>query len=139
MNHDLNNGKSIGAILSDAKQELKDFVQTRIAMLRQELTEKLRMLKIAGPLGAAAIVFLGTAYLLFTLALVGLVLAFLRDNPYRWCLAFVVVAFLWTIIGGVGGYLAWREFQLKELMPNKTINVLNEDKIWIQSEVKNRV
>lgn len=139
MNHDVHNGKPVAAILSDAKEELKEFIQTRLAMLRKELRERLRILKIAGPLAAAAVVFLSTAYLLFTFTLVGLVVAFLRSSPYRWCLAFLSVALLWTIIGGVAGYFAWRKFQFKELLPKDTFNVLKEDKIWIQSEVRNRI
>lgn len=139
MNYDVHNGKSVAAILSDAKEELKEFLQTRIAMLRKELSERLRVLKVAGPLAAIAMLFLSTAYLLFTLTLVGLVVAFLRDNPYRWCVAFLAVALLWTIVGGIAGYFARRKFQIKELLPRDTINVLKEDKIWIQSEVRNRV
>lgn len=139
MNHDAPNGKSVAAILSDAKEELKEFIQTRMAMLRKELSERFRVLKVAGPLAAIAMVFLSTAYLLFTLSLVGLALAFLRDNPFRWCLAFLAVALLWTIVGGIAGYLAWRKFQIKELLPKNTFNVLKEDKIWIQSEVRNRI
>jgi len=139
MNYDVHNGKSVAAILSDAKEELKEFLQTRIAMLSKELSERLRVLKVAGPLAAIAMLFLSTAYLLFTLTLVGLVVAFLRDNPYRWCVAFLAVALLWTIVGGIAGYFARRKFQIKELLPRDTINVLKEDKIWIQSEVRNRV
>lgn len=139
MNNDAHHGKSVAAILSDAREELKEVVQTRLAMLRKELSERLRVLKATGPLAAFAVVFLSTAYILFTLSLVGLVVAFLRENPYRWCLAFLAVALLWTIVGGTAGYLAWRKFQIKELLPTDTINVLKEDKIWIQSEVRSRV
>ena len=139
MNNDVHNGKSVAAILSEAKEELKEFIQTRMQMLGKELGERLRVLKIAGPLAAMAFVFLSTAYLLFTLTLVGLVLAVLRDNPYRWCLAFLTVALLWTMAGGLAGYFAWRKFRIRELLPMDTMRVLREDKIWIQSEVRNRV
>jgi uncharacterized membrane protein YqjE len=114
-------------------------LETRIAMLRTELSDKLAMVKAAAPLAVVGIVFLMTAYVLFTLGLVGLIVAFLPDNPYRWCIAFFAVAVLWGIIGGLTAYFAMREFKLKELMPRRTMQVLKEDKMWLQSEVRNRV
>lgn len=137
MNQPVNNGRSIAQVLNDTKEELKQFVETRLAMLKTELREKLKTLKVAAPLGAAGLVLLFTAYLLFTLALVGLAFALLPDNAYRWCLAFLAVAVLWSILGGVAAYFAKREFELKGLMPSKTIRILKGDKMWIQSEVKN--
>jgi Putative Actinobacterial Holin-X, holin superfamily III len=139
MNQQVENGRSIAQVLSDTKDELKQFVDTRIAMLKAELQEKLKMLKLAAPLAAAGVVLLVTAYLLFTLSLVGLVFAFLPDNAFRWCLAFFAVAVLWSLLGGVAAYFAKREFELKGVIPNRTIRVLKGDKIWIQAEVKNRI
>ena len=139
MNEHGNNEKSVAAVLADMKDELKQFIETRIALLKTEIREKLQTLKIAAPLAAIGVVLLATAYLLLTLSLVGLVFAFLPDNAFRWCLAFLAVGVLWCILGGVAAYFAKREFELKGLMPNKTIRVLQEDKRWIQSEAKNRI
>ena len=139
MNHDINNDRSIGSILTETKEELKQFVATRIAMLTAEMRENVKMLKVAAPLAAAGILFLTTAYVLFTLALVGLVVAFLPANPYRWCIGFAAVAVLWTLIGGIAAYFAKREFGLRNLMPKKTMRILKEDTNWIQSEVKNQI
>jgi uncharacterized membrane protein YqjE len=121
------------------KVELTEFVDTRLAILKTELQEKWRTLKIAFPLAVVGLVLLGTAYLLFTLAAVALVAAFLPDSPYRWCLAFLAVAGLWTVLGGIAAYFAKREFATKEMLPRKTIEVLKQDKLWIQAEVKTQV
>lgn len=137
MNQQATNGRSVASVLADSKEELKQFVETRIAMLKTELREKLKNLKIAAPLAIAGILFLLTAYLLLTLSVVGLVFAFLPANPYRWCLAFLGVAALWFIVGGIAGYFAKREFELRGLLPNRTMGVLKGDKVWIQSEVRN--
>jgi hypothetical protein len=139
MNTELGNGRTVAALLADVKDELREFIGTRIAMLKTELLEKFKMLKIAAPLAVIGILLLGTAYLLFTVALVGLVVGFLHDNPYRWCFAFFAVAVLWCLLGGIAVYFAKREFELKGLMPNKTLGVLKGDKVWIQSEVKNQI
>ena len=134
-----NNGRTVADVLADMKEELRDLVETRLAMLKTELQEKLRTLKIALPLAVVGLVLLGTAYLLFTLAAVGLVAAFLPDGPYRWCLAFLAIAALWTVLGGIAAYFAKREFAMKEMLPRKTIEVLKQDKLWIQAEVKTQV
>jgi len=139
MNRGMNNGRTVGSILSDTKEELKEFLETRIAMLRTELGEKVAMLKSAAPLAVVGALFLLTAYALFTLGLVGVIVAFLPENPYRWCIAFFAMAVLWGIVGGICAYMAMREFQVKELMPKRTMQVLKEDKMWLQSEVRSRV
>lgn len=139
MHSNANNGRSLAAILTEMKEELKEFAQTRIEMFKTELREKIKSLKVAAPLAALGVLLLGTAYLLFTMAVVSLVVAFFRDNPYRWCFGFAAVATLWTLLGGIAGYFAKREFELKGLVPRKTIEVLKGDKLWIQAEAKNQI
>jgi uncharacterized membrane protein YqjE len=132
----INNGKSVAALFAEMKQELQDFVQTRVTMFKVELQEKVRVVKAAAPLAVIGAVLLLTAYLLFTLALVSLVFAFLPDNAYRWCIAFAAIGVLWLILGSIAGYMAKRELEVKGLLPKRTVEVLKEDKVWIQSEVK---
>ena len=140
MNHDpQNNGKSFASILTETRDDLRTFVQTRVALLRAELAEKIKVVTRTAPLAAVALVLLGTAYLLFTLSLVGVVLALLPANPFRWCLAFLAVAVLWAIAGGIAAFMAMRRFALKELVPNRTIEVLKNDGLWIQAEVKTQL
>jgi uncharacterized membrane protein YqjE len=139
MNHDVQNGKNLATLLAEMKEELKEFAQTRIAMFKTELREKIDILKTAAPLGIAAILLLSTAYFLFTLALVGLIAAVFANNPYRWFIAFLCVGVLWSLLGGVAAYFAKRELEVKGLMPRRTIEVLKGDKVWMQSEVRNQV
>jgi uncharacterized membrane protein YqjE len=136
MNHETHNGKNVTTLLTEMKQEIQAFVQTRLTMLKVELQEKVRTLKAAAPLAAVGVLLLLTAFLLFTIALVALVWVALPDNAYRWFLAFLAVAVLWTILGGISAYLAKRELEVKGLLPKRTVEVLKEDKLWIQSEVK---
>jgi len=139
LHNGVNGGRTVGSILSDTKEELKEFLETRIAMLKAELSDKVAMLKAAAPLAAVGILFLLMAFVLFSLGLAGLIVAFLPENPYRWCIAFFAVAVLWGVVGGLCAYMAMREFQVKELMPKRTMQVLKEDKVWLQSEVRSRV
>ena len=139
MHSNPNNGRNLSAILTEMKVELKEFAQTRFEMFKTELTDKIKSLKIAASLVALGALLLGTAYLLFTMAVVGLVVAFFQDNQYRWFYAFAAVAALWTLLGGIAGYFGKREFQLYKLVPRKTIEVLKGDKLWIQAEAKNQI
>ena len=139
MNPEIKNGRSLASTLAEMKIELLDFLDTRIELLKTELQEKGKILKTAAPLGALGALLLATAYLLFTLALVSLLVVAFQDNPYRWFFAFLIVAVAWTVFGGIAVYFAKRELEMNTLLPQRTIEVLKGDKIWIQAEVKNQV
>lgn len=140
MNYEVQSSKNLTSLLAEMKDELKDFAQTRVTMLRAELKEKARALKSVAPLGVVAIVFLATSYLLITLALVGLIVAGLLGNPYRWAIAFGCVGFLWGIVGASAAYFVRRNLmQAKGLLPRRTVEVLKADKLWIQSEMRNQI
>jgi len=130
--------RSLAAIAAELKQELKEFAETRIAMLKSELREKIGHWKIAAPLAGIGVVLLGTAYLLITLGLVALAAVFI-DSPYRWFFALVGVGVLWALLGGVAVYIAKREFALNRVVPKKTLEVLKGDKIWLGKEARNQV
>ena len=129
-----NHTKNLAAIIAELKDEIKDFVQTRVEMFKSEVRETLDAWKTAIPLAATAVVLLATAYLLLTIAVVAVVAVAFWSSPYHWFFAFLVVGAVWLIGGGILGWMALREFQSKGLFPKKTMDVLKADKIWIQSE-----
>jgi uncharacterized membrane protein YqjE len=137
--HSVANGRTLAEVVTDIKEELKDFAQTRIRLFKAEFQQKLTSLKGAVLLTAVAVLFLASAYLLFTVGLVALIAALLADNPYRWVFGFFGVGVLWAIIGGVAAYFAKREFSVKGIVPTRTIEVLKGDKIWIQHEAKSQL
>ncbi len=140
MNHETTtNGRNLADLLTEIKNEIRDFLQTRLAMLKTELREKSKNLKTAMVLAISGFLLLTTAYLLFTLALVGLVLAAFPATVYRWFFAFLAVAVLWTIFGVMAAYFAKRELELRGILPKRTIEVLKGDKVWVQTEVKNQI
>jgi uncharacterized membrane protein YqjE len=128
------NERGVSAVLAAIKEELKESIDTRLQLFKRELKDKLAMMKVVGPLAAVAAVLIGTAYVLLTLALVGLVSALFAESPYRWCLAFLIVGVLWLLLGGAAGYFAKREYGVKGLAPKRTLTVLRGDKEWIEKE-----
>lgn len=133
------NGRRLAEILAEMRAELIEFVQTRISMLRTELSEIWKAAKVAIPLVGLATLLLGTAFLLLTGALVGLVVAAFPQSIYRWFFACIIVAFFWGVLGAAAAYFAKREFEIKNMAPKRTLEVLKADKLWIEAEVRNRL
>lgn len=139
MANEINNGKTLAGVVAELKDELKEFISTRIQMLRAELREKAEALKVAAPLGVVAMVLLGTAYLLFTLMIVSLIVVAFEGSAYQWFLAFLITGVLWSIAGGICALFAWRELKGQGLAPKKTIRILKEDQIWLQTEARTQL
>lgn len=131
--------RGLSSIVAELKQELKEFVDTRIAMFKSELREKAAHWKIALPLAAVGAVLLATAYLLLVASVVALVAAFIPDSPYRWFFALLGVTVLWSLLGAIALFVAKREFEPKKLIPQRTIEVLKGDKLWLQQEARNQI
>jgi uncharacterized membrane protein YqjE len=131
------NNRSFPEILAEMKSEFQEFMKTRIELLRAELEEKTRVIKAALPLVAIGIIFLSVAFVLFSLAVVGLVVVAFDGNAYRWFFAFLIVGILWSIFGAIAALVAKQQVVSKGLAPRKTIHVLNNDKAWLQREAKN--
>jgi uncharacterized membrane protein YqjE len=131
-----NNGRSLAAILSDMKRELQEFAQTRIELLKREMREKTAALKAAIPLAVVGSLFLSTAFLSFSLALVALVATAFSDNPYRWFFGCLAIAILWSICGAAALYTVKRRLRSQSMVPKKTVEVLNGDKVWLQNEAR---
>lgn len=132
--HSIPNGRSLAQVVTDIKEEFKDFVQTRIKLFKTETQQKLELLKVAVVLAGLAVVMLATAYALLVVGLVAVIAAIFANNPYRWVFGFFGVAILWAVIGGLAAYFAKREFALKGIVPRRTFEVLRNDKIWMQHE-----
>lgn len=130
------NGRSVAEVIVELRDEVKDFVQTRVQMFISEMRDKIRESKSASIYAAAGLILLGTAYLLLNLALVGLVAVAFWGSPYAWFLAFLIVGACWASLGGMIALMGFRKFQ--GLAPKKTIEVLREDKIWLQQEARNQ-
>lgn len=131
--------KSVQETLLDLKDELKDFLSTRVAMLRAEMSEKLRIVKMAAPTLVVGLFLLLTAWFVFTGFLIVIIAQAFMPSPWAYTLSFVLVAVLYAIVGGAAAYMAWRRLKTMSLKPERTIRVLEQDRIWIQREAKTQV
>ena len=133
-----NHARSLGAILLDISNELKEFLNTRIQMVKAELHETVSAVSVAIPLGLVALILGATGFLLLTAAVVALVAAAFARNPYAWVFAFAIVGALWIAFGGVAAFFAYNEFRSKSIFPKHTVEVLKADKIWLESEARTK-
>ena len=134
-----NNHRSLASIVAELKEELSEFIQVRLALLKAEMQGKMRNVKNAAPMAVLGLVLAATAYLLFTLALVALFAALMPDSNFRWFIALLGVAILWSLGAGVFLYVAKRRLAASNLIPEKTIEVLRNDKLWLQQEARNQI
>ncbi len=133
------NGRSFAGVIREVKDELIEFLQTRVTMLKAEVGEKIRTFKIAFPMIATAVVFLAAAFLLLTLSLVGLISVAFYGDPFRWFFAFLIVGVLYSIIGGMAAVFGLRDLRAQGILPRKTIQVLKEDKVWLRQEARTQL
>ena len=123
--------RTLAGLIVEIRDEIQEFLQTRVEMLKSECQETVRAFQAAAPLALLALVLLGSAYLLFTLALVGLIAVAFWNNPYHWFFAFLTVGAVWSAMGGLAAYFAWNRLRRHGLFPRRTVEVLKADKAWV--------
>jgi uncharacterized membrane protein YqjE len=128
--------KSIATILAETKDELKQFVTTRVNILKAEMDEKIRHIKAVIPLAVVAALFLVSAWMVFTFALIALLHALFLPSVYAWLWAGLIVAAVYLLVGAIAGWLAYSEIKATSLTPTRTLKVLQQDQVWIQNEAR---
>jgi len=132
----VNNEKSIGTVVSETKQEIKEFIQTRIAILRSELAEKMRAWKYAIPMLLAAAALLLAGWIVLTFALVALLAGIFSPSPYAWLFGALIVGVPYVLLGVAVGWFAYSELSSVGVAPQRTMEVLKQDQVWIQNEAR---
>jgi len=133
------NDRPLGTTVQEALREFRDFIETRVAMLRSEMRENLANLKFAAPLLITGILFGATAWLLFTGALVAVLDVVWQGSPFAPFLALIVVGAFYTLVAACALFMARGRMGKKGLMPERTINVLKEDKVWLEDEARTQL
>ena len=128
--------KSMREVIYEIKDELRDFAVTRLEMFKTELREKFTRIKTAIPLMVAGAVFAIGAFFALTFGLVAVIAATMPDSPWRWAIGAGAIFLLYAIVGGILGWMGYREVTTEGLAPQRTLRVLKQDQIWIQNEAR---
>jgi len=131
------NGRGLGEVIGEIREEAKEFFQTRVSMFVAEMREKLSNSKNGAMYAAIALVFGAVGFLVLTLALAALVAAAFWGSAYGWFFGFLIIGLLWMVLAAMLGLAAFRQF--RDLAPKRTIEVLKEDKIWLQHGARNQI
>jgi uncharacterized membrane protein YqjE len=130
--------KSLGMVVAELKAELRDFVQTRVAMLREEMKTKAGVMKLVVPMAVVALIMAWVGFLCITgLFVVLSASAFGGFAGFAW--AFLIVGVVYFIIAGICASFAYSELSRKGLAPKHTIQVLKQDQIWLRNEARSQV
>jgi uncharacterized membrane protein YqjE len=133
------NGKTLAGVVSELKDEVKEFASTRVEMFKSEMKEKVSSLKTAVPLIAIALVLGLTAWFVLTAALVSIVATAFYPSRFAYFFALVIVSVVYLVAAGVMGAFAVRELKEQGVLPERTLRVLKEDQAWLQNEARQQV
>ena len=110
------NHKPVQEVITDLKEELKEFLNTRFAMLRAEMTEKVNNIRMVAPVLLIGIGLLLTAWFTFTgLAIV--VIAHLVPGPWAYVISFAIVTVAYGAIGASSAMYAWGKLKHTGVKP----------------------
>lgn len=128
--------KSFAQLLSEFKDEIKDFAATRIEMLLAEMREKMAMALAALPAIATGIVLALLSVLFLCIALVALVAMALGGGTGAWAAAFAIVGGVFLLAGGLAIAFGVRRLKARGLKPERTLRILKQDQIWLRNETR---
>lgn len=134
-----NGERSVAGVLSEIKDEVKDFIQTRIDMLKSEMKDKVSAWKTALPMIAAGLVFGVTAWFILTAALIAIIAEAFYPSRFAYFFSFIIVGIIYLLVGVISASFALRELKQRGMIPQRTIQVLKQDQLWIQTEARQQV
>ena len=133
------NEKPIGQLFAETRDELKDFITTRVQMLRAEMSEKAVTVKTAAPMIVIGAVLGVMSVLLLTVALVSIIAAAFMPAPWAWAAAFAIVGVIYAFAGGLFAGYGVRALQAQSMKPERTLRILKRDQEWFRAEAKTRL
>ena len=128
--------KSLATILAETKDEIKQFITTRVSMLKMEIGEKVRTLKSVAPILFFALALLWAGWMALTFAVIALLHGLFMPSVYAWGWAALIVAGAYLALGIAVGWFVYREIKATGLKPSRTLTVLKQDQTWIQNEAR---
>lgn len=129
--------KSLAQLLSEFKDEIKEFAATRIAMLRAEMREKMSAVLAALPAIAAGIVLALLSVFFLCIALVAVVAMVLGGGAGAWAAAFAIIGGIFLLAGGLAIAFGVSRLKARGLKPERTLRILKQDQIWLRNETRN--
>ncbi|HEV2132273.1 MAG TPA: phage holin family protein [Longimicrobiaceae bacterium] len=123
---------SLGELFRQLTQDSTTLIRQEIALAKAELRENM-----GGVARSAAMIAVGGAVALVgLLVLTAFLVILLGDLIGNYWLAALIVGLLFAVIGGVLVSTHLKRLRETNLRPDQTIQTLQEDKQWLQSEIQ---
>ena len=133
------NERSMASVLAEIKDEVKEFVRTRLSMLQSEMKDNIAAWKAAVPMIVGALVFGMTAWFVLTGALIAIIGHAFEPNALAYFFSLIIVGVAYLLIATIIGSFAFRELKKRGFKPERTLKVLKEDQVWLQTEARQQV
>jgi hypothetical protein len=131
--------RSLGDAVNTAKEEFRQFAETRLAMLHSEMRDKFAGIKASVPVMIIGSVVGWLSAVCLTAALVCAIMTLLKGSEWAPFLACLIVGVCYAIVGFGALFLGYSNLSKKGLMPERTIKVLKDDKVWLQNEARRQL
>jgi uncharacterized membrane protein YqjE len=133
--HYADQNRDLAQVLANFKEELKDFINTRVQMLRAEMREKSKVWASAVPAIAFGLVMLVVSFFLFTGLLVTVIAQAIHNN-WAYPISFGIVFAVYALVGGLFAMFGVRTLKSTGVAPERTLRVLKQDQVWLQTEAR---
>ncbi len=133
------NGKTLAGLVAETKDEVKEFVQTRLEMLRAEMKDKIAAWKLALPAIVAALVLGTTGWLVLTACLISAIAVAFEGSPWAYTWALLIVGGAYVFLAAIMATFAVRGLRQTGVAPKRTLRILKEDRVWLSSEARYQV
>jgi uncharacterized membrane protein len=133
--------KPIASSFAELKEDMKSFFQTRVNLLRTELSEKVREWRTPAILLAVAALLLLSSWLALVFSLIAAIHAGIAGSDptgpdYAWLWGGLIVTILLGLIGGLLAIYARVMIKSAGLKPTRTLRVLKQDQEWVQKQAR---
>jgi putative superfamily III holin-X len=128
--------KSLATLLAETREELKEFVVTRVGILKAEIEEKIRTWKYVIPVMLIAAALLWAGFMTLTFALVALLHGVFMPSPFAWLWGALIVGGVYLVLAIAIGWFGYSELSAQGIAPTRTLKVLKQDQVWLQNEAR---
>jgi len=134
-----NHEKSLGQVVSELKIDAREFLDTRVQMLRSEVSTKLAIVKVSAPMLLLGVALGVLAAVCLTGALVAVIAAGLGGGIGSWALSLLIVGLCYLVIGGGAAFFGYKQFSAEGLAPKRTMKILKQDQVWLANEARSQL
>jgi uncharacterized membrane protein YqjE len=123
---------SLGDLFRQLSQDSTTLIKQEVALAKAEVRESVKRIG-----RSAAMILVGAMLALVgLLALTAFLIVLLGDLMANYWLAALIVGLLFVVIGALLASTHLKRIQETDIKPEQTIQTLQEDKQWIQSEIQ---